>query len=724
MGLDVVQDILRTIAFFLDDKVYGLISQVYELFMYLSQINLLSGDNNPLNQLISRVYVLLGIFMLFKLSFSLLQYMVDPNSFSDSAKGFGKLVTNSLVSLSLLILVPFIFSAGMELQSVILNENIIPNLILGSGIKAGDSETSTGSSMNVEFVQELAKDTQFMMFGTFYYVDQSVMTSCDKSPVFGTIGMATDRDCLEDLEAGFAQEEAIYSSNVQLTDFFKTSDGTEVNDRRNFSHFDKLLWWKINGNYVIKYIPFISTAAGVYVLFMLISFCIEVAVRILKLAFLQATAPIAIISYMDPKESLSNSKLSNWLKETGKTYFSLFLRLAIIYLILLFISVISDTVLASDSVLSQQIGEANQTYSMWIYLFLIIGAFMFAKRVPELIEKIFGIKGTGEFNLNPFKNFANVRDSGFGALAGGAIGLGVGAAASGMAAFSATRDEGGNIGKALFRGAGGTLGGALRGTKVGFQSGGKQTLSKAFDVAGIAGRNAALKTNTKFSQRLGAQARMAVGMQSKKEGLDKRIGYHEDLNKHAASMKDRASDQLSKKSDNWKWIQQERANLQEAVKNNRDIQYTDDTGRRITVSANDKDAYREAFNKEMDRFHKNEEVLIKNYVNSGGKSDGTKEINEDGDYQIAIERSAFIKEYKDNKLHYTDEDGNPIKSKVTGQTMVVDENIQWEDIDTLGKAAEREAATIKNDKEYRDAETLHQMQKSGMMQSFFDRGRH
>ena len=124
MGLDVVQDILRTIAFFLDDKVYGLISQVYELFMYLSQINLLSGDNNPLNQLISRVYVLLGIFMLFKLSFSLLQYMVDPNSFSDSAKGFGKLVTNSLVSLSLLILVPFIFSAGMELQSVILNENI------------------------------------------------------------------------------------------------------------------------------------------------------------------------------------------------------------------------------------------------------------------------------------------------------------------------------------------------------------------------------------------------------------------------------------------------------------------------------------------------------------------------------------------------------------------------------------------------------------------------
>ena len=54
----------------------------------------LVSHNSVMHDLVGRIYLLLGIFMLFKVAFSMIQYLIDPNSFSDSAKGFGKLVTN------------------------------------------------------------------------------------------------------------------------------------------------------------------------------------------------------------------------------------------------------------------------------------------------------------------------------------------------------------------------------------------------------------------------------------------------------------------------------------------------------------------------------------------------------------------------------------------------------------------------------------------------------
>lgn len=738
--MEIIENLFRSIMFFFDNIIYGLIPIIYKLFIYLSELNLYSDDpGNPLYQLISHVYVLLGIFMLFKVSFSLLQYLVDPNSFRDSSKGMGKLATNVIVALVLLVTVPYIFSLASELQRVVVQENVIGQLILGTNASGNVNTDSEGNvtAVDISKAEEMAKDLQFMLYGAFYNVSDSIDACSGTSGVLGSIDVATQEGgaCLDYLN-GMSNESNVAANGVDLYSFFKhTPVGDEeegvcngnVCDERQFEDFGALLWWKDNGGYVIDYLPFISSAVGVYVVFLLISFAVDIAVRAIKLCFLQMVAPIAIVSYVDPKESIGNGKLNNWIKECASTYFSLFMRLATIFFVMLLVQIIASSVLSngqSESYISMQI--TDKSYSIWIYLFLVIGAFMFAKQVPNIIEKIFGIKGSGDFNLNPFKSFANVRDSGFGALAGGAIGMGVGAAASGVAAFSATRDEGGSIKSAIGRGVGGFAGGAFRGTKAGFQSGGKQTFSKAFDVAGIAGRNAALKTNTTWGQRIGAQARQAVGMQSKKEGLDKRIGYHSDLAKHVSSMKDRATDQLSKKSDKWKWTQQERANLQEAVKNKRNIQYTDNTGQRITVSASNAAEYEKAFNSEMNRFFNDEQNMIKDYVNTGGliKNGNTVVQDKGSDYQITIDRDALIKEYNENKLHYTDEGGNPIKSKITGETMVVDENIQWDDIDTLGKAAEREAAIIRSSEEYRDAETIDQMQKSGIMQSHFGGGKH
>ena len=725
--MEVIQNLFRTIMFFIDKIVYGLIPQIYKLFIYLSQLNLFSGEDNPLQELVNRVYVLLGIFMLFKVSFSLLQYIVDPSAFRDTSKGIGKLVTNVLVALVLLVSVPSIFNFASYLQDILLSNNVIGQLILGSNM-------SDDKEINTDNVETMAKDVQFMMFGAFYSLNPAVTESTTFSSCKGSDGVFGSRDfakyndgaCLQQLDTAIGTYEDTSANNVDLYSFFKYSSENDRNgnpcknnicDDRDFGDFDKLLWWKIDGEYVINYLPFISTGAGIYVVFLLITFCVDVAVRVIKLCFLQMIAPIAIVSYIDPKESIGSGKLNSWIKECASTYFSLFLRLAVVFLVIVLISVISSMVLASDSTVGQKVNDITDgdiVFNIWIYLFLIIGAFMFAKQVPKMIESIFGIKGSGELSLNPFKSMGAVRDSGFGTLAGGAIGLGVGATASGIAAAAATRDEGGNAWTTFRRGVGGVGAGAVRGVVAGVRSGGKNTLSKSLDVAGIAGRNAALKTNTKLTQRVSAYSRQAVGMQSKKEGLDKRIGYHDSLAKHASSMKNRATDQLGKKSDKWKWTQQEKANLQEAVKNRHDIHYTDANGNVAVASYNNKAEYEKAFTSEMNKFFNDEQRMISNYINSYGKTDGTQNISSQDDYQLTIEHNAFVKEYNDNKLNYTDNNGQPL-------VQTVDENIQWEDIDKVSKAAEKEALMLSNSEEYQDAKTLDDSLRSENRQSFWSK---
>ena len=86
--LDVLTDLVRALMFFFDNIIYGLIPTIYKLFVYLSEVDLFTG-NTQISNLVNHIYVLLGIFMLFKVSFSLLQYIVDPNSFRDSFKRYG-----------------------------------------------------------------------------------------------------------------------------------------------------------------------------------------------------------------------------------------------------------------------------------------------------------------------------------------------------------------------------------------------------------------------------------------------------------------------------------------------------------------------------------------------------------------------------------------------------------------------------------------------------------
>ena len=419
---------LRVICFFIDKVVYSLIPVLYKLLLYLARVDLVS-DNVPVKALIQRIYILIGIFMLFRLSFSIMSYIVNPDAFSDQSKGFTNLVRRVMVAVVLLACIPWLFSKAYEIQGKILTSGILPRLVLGD---AGSYNSKSNKSLE-KSIETSAKDIQFLMFSPFFSLnyDNKDLTNCDPSNskhstshLLGTNGMALSDKCLEDVERFFREDTQLSSSGVSLEDFFRTADSTNSDpvDKRKFKSFGSLVSWTLSdGEFAINYNPIISTLCGGYLVFLLLSFCIDVAARVIRLMFLQILSPIAVISSIDP--TTSGDRLKEWAKECLKVWASLFLRLLVVFLIIQLVRVITDTIY-SESFKVAGLSNGKGT-NVVIFVFLVLGVFQAAKSIPDLIEKATGIKMSGELQLNPFKNsaVAGMTGMGLGAVVGGFAGL-------------------------------------------------------------------------------------------------------------------------------------------------------------------------------------------------------------------------------------------------------------------------------------------------------------
>ena len=687
-------DLLNMFFTFLDRIVYGLITFLYQLLLYLANLDLfgmsdLSSPDNVITNFSGRVYALLGIFMLFKVSFSILQYMVNPDDFSDKSKGFGKMVTNVLVSLCLIVAVPYIFQLAFEAQGIILKSNFLGHLILGETV-SGTNIDEVDMSVN----EEMAEDLQFLVYGSFFSVDTTVVGECANGPVLGTKSMAQSEDCLNTLAEVFKD----VGGEQKLGDFFAAGGADSM--ARRFDAFGEVVNVKRNNKYVFKYMPVISTIAGGFVVLMLLTFCFDVAVRIVKLGFLEIIAPIPIISYMDPKQSGKDGMLGRWGSECFKAYISLFIRIAIIFFAFFVIDLVANQILVNPSdqiYLNEQ--APTGLMAVFVQVMVILGVFMFAKEVPKLLERLIpGMQGAGDLNLNPFKNPA------FSTVAGGAVGLGVGAIASGIAAGKTSLDSGESKFTAFRRGLGGTISGGLRGGISSIAAGGKNAFSKATSASGDVARNAALKANTKLPYRVGAYVRNAIGAQSLRESLDQKAGVFERMEKSADNMENRARDQLSKKYDQWKAVQGNRKWNEE--------QYAQGMITESQYTAN------------LQKYWDDEQDMIREYIAKNGNM-GVGALNEE-DIDLLLEKENLSRNIKENGI-----DG--MKDLEGAANASIRESISsWKDKDkakkidfdtlkTLKKASHNEAARIKNSNKYEDASNAEKAKLSDLRQSFLNK---
>ena len=179
----------------------------------------------------------------------------------------------------------------------------------------------------------------------------------------------------------------------------------------------------------MSYQPLISTLAGGFICWILVMFCFDVAVRSVKLGFLRMIAPIPIISRIDPKKGMDT--FNKWVKSCTSTYLDLFIRLLAIYFAVFVISLVGDMNFVDAST------GLPADVNAFVKIFIIMGALLFAKQLPQLIEELTGMKMSGKFTLDPRKKLGEVPLVGGAAAAGltmaGGAALALGRGAANMA---------------------------------------------------------------------------------------------------------------------------------------------------------------------------------------------------------------------------------------------------------------------------------------------------
>lgn len=456
--------IIRGLFAAIDKVVIWLIESLYDLIFQISSVQVF--DNASLAAFANRITVILSIFMIFKLSLSFLNYIVNPDAMTDKSKGFSKLIQNIAVALVLLVSYQFLFDKAMELQQKIVDNNTIPKLIIGSvGKNVKNSSTIS-----------------FPLFSAFVVPNNDILYSTSTDP--NLTGCRSYSRYIEGSKPSATCDlwGAGYQDNV-ATD--NSTVGTNTNTQMDYivehqdtnALLDFLLRIKKGDKFAFDYKFIISTICGAFAALVLLSFCMDVAVRIIKLYFLRLIAPIPIISYIDPIKGEGIFK--KWLSNVGKTYADLFIRLVAIFFAIFIIQQVSVNMGNLKDF------NGNPIENPLVMLFIIIGALMFAKQFPKLIQDITGISLDGKMQLNPFKKISEQAAGikGISAVAAGTAG-GLLTAGGNLAHRIANRKEDlKNKGK--LRTAGGFFASTLAGAASGFVHSSRQAYSSGKMFQGV-----------------------------------------------------------------------------------------------------------------------------------------------------------------------------------------------------------------------------------------------
>lgn len=453
---DTIRQALRTMCGRLAAILYNFIVDEYNIFMYIARAEIL--DDKYIQGIYNKVGLILGIFMIFKLAFSLIQSLINPDTFTDQKKGFAGIIQRSVISIVLLGITPSLFNMALDIQNLIVginnsNDNVIYKLVVGNTV----SESADS------FGHVLASD----LFFSFY----------------------------RESEEGIFNQGTLYDESVPKLEILNFETFQEkIRNGGDFDETVKYLTLRREGEYVIDWDEIFSIAVALVVIWLLVIYCIQVAARVVQLAYLQLIAPVPILSYIsDP-----DGAFKNWTKQCATTYLDLFIRLAIIYFIIVLAGQILSAFRDTNSVLMTSTG-LSQDYSTlkWVKIFLILGLLMFGKKVPELLKDLFPNMGGGAASLgfglkSPKKLIGDI--PGAGRAISGAVGAAGAAASNAIHGYSnmrkAWKENKGEgfkrltkTAKAGGKGAFSMVGGAVGGAKAGLKNKDISNVGNAVKVA-------------------------------------------------------------------------------------------------------------------------------------------------------------------------------------------------------------------------------------------------
>lgn len=413
---DGIQNAIISILLFLDAIVYSFVSYVYQIFLVLANgSNIL--DNSIIDEFVQRLYLILGVVMLFILAYSLLKAMINPDEGLKKDTSPFKFVSSVITSVVLIALIPTIFNFAFDFQSAILKNNTIGRLILGPGSNGGyDSATtiSQGGYYMASTVLNSFLHTNSTSDETYCETVEQELVAEGKMEIEGINGRngvpckPLEIEDSQNLISGFfgtlegvtALGSVLPGFNIvtgAISNFFGWVRGATANKttygavwqtaklQQSFFPLGTFSRAIVEGD--VTYYWLISTAAGLFVLYVLLVYVIDMAVRLVKLAVFELMAPIAILARIMPNKKVKDI-FNNWVKVTLSTFTEVFIRIALLFFAVMIIHVVVDNFGNIFTGILTSGAGARWDILLIAQCLLILGVFLFVKEAPQILKDL------------------------------------------------------------------------------------------------------------------------------------------------------------------------------------------------------------------------------------------------------------------------------------------------------------------------------------------------
>jgi len=352
-------NMLREIFFFVDMLIYNLIKIIFQGIFDVADLR---AVETIIDKITGRIYVLLGIYMVFKLSIVFFSYIIDPDQMTGKEKSVGKIVGNTVVMLIMLIVLPRVLfgydvpnSKGLlyEAQDALLP--MIPRILLA---KEGDY-TSEDAAGRADYMASTA-------FSSFFY----------RSP-----DAFDNENALISCSNGNSESE--YPKEFPTLDDYRIrlNQACGVNGKGKY--------------YIYNYTPILSGLVGIVMIVILVGILLDIGKRIFKLLILQMVAPVPIMSYIDPKASKEGA-FGAWVKNLISTFLEVFFKLGTVYFVMFLIGEIAAKMDVTAIVTSDNIESLSFMRASFLRIILIVSLLLFAKEAPKFVKESMGIKDKGK----------------------------------------------------------------------------------------------------------------------------------------------------------------------------------------------------------------------------------------------------------------------------------------------------------------------------------------
>ena len=458
----------------LDTFIYSLVNSSYRIFMAIASARLLSSD--VYYEIANKIYIVVGVLMLFVLSYSILKAIVNPDELSKENNGAG-IVKRIAIAVIGLAITPVLFNVLYQAQGLFLEQDVLgkiffridntENVSISGAVNASGNpdeqiKTIGGAVAATSIWQAFFHPAEGINAADIkadpsdYYAQAAGTAAvCGLGIAIGVIGVVAGVFTFgvgSALAAGAAVGLCAMSIQGDIeagNELTAKYNGEEISLEEAYAivaaggKFDIFLIFM--DNYLedgeIEYFWGISTICGAFALYAFVSFSIDMGVRAAKLAYFQIIAPVPLVMQVLPK---FKETLGKYISQVVSTFVEVFIRISIVYIVTFVVCHLTDLFSSFGTLWGST--SLNTPEKLIALALLIIGLILFAKSAPEIITSSLNLP-KGNMSLGIGKKMRDAAEASKVYAAGAIAGAG---ATSAVRSWNKSKSKGlGKIGSAL-----------------------------------------------------------------------------------------------------------------------------------------------------------------------------------------------------------------------------------------------------------------------------------